>query len=317
MAASSQNPDSSSHPHGHSHSHASAATSRTRLAWALGVTSIILVVEVVGAIWSGSLALLADAGHMATDSIGLAIALFAAHLMTRPPSDKWTWGFARIETLAAGLQAGLLIVLCIFIGWEAVGRLSNPTVVESGPMLWVGVIGLVANIFAMGILFGGRKSSLNMKAAFLEVSADALGSIAVIIAALVLMLTGWPYADSVASLLIAVMIAVRAVSILKESVFVLMEKTPDGIELQEVRDCLKKNPHVLDIHDLHVSAIGTGLNTLTAHVIVTEDCVASGLTVKVLHDLQETLEDQFGVDINHVTLQIDSDQHASHEQLAH
>lgn len=303
--------------HGHSHTHATATMSRKRLAWALGVTASILFVEIVGAIWSGSLALLADAGHMTTDSIGLVVALFAAHLMTRPRTDKWTWGFARLEILAAGLQAGLLIVLCGFIGWEAVGRFMNPTAVEAGPMLLVGVIGLVANVISMAILFGGRGASLNMKAAFLEVSADALGSVAVIVAALVLMWTGWPYADSLASLLIAIMIAARAVAILRQSVDILLEKTPSGLDLNEVRRRICENPSVRDVHDLHVSSIGTGLNILTAHVIVSEECVSSGQTVEVLHDLQEALKSGFDVDLNHVTLQIDSDLHASHEDLAH
>ncbi len=305
------------HSHGHSHSHASAASSRKRLAWALAVTSSVLIIEIIGAIWSGSLALLADAGHMATDSIGLVIALFAAHLMTKPRSDKWSWGFARVEVLAAGLQAGLLILLCIFIGYEAVVRFFDPAVVEAGPMLWVGLFGLFANVFSMAILFQGRSSSLNMKAAFLEVSADALGSVAVVIAALVLMWTGWPYADSLASLLIAIMIAVRAVSILKQSLSVLMERTPAGLELQRIRETICANPSVIEVHDLHASSIGTGLNVLTAHVVVTEGCVESGQTVEVLHQLQTALQEAFGVDLHHVTLQIDSEQHAAHEDLSH
>ncbi len=301
----------------HSHTHEVASASRSRLAWALGVTASVLVVEVVGAILTDSLALLADAGHMATDTIGLVIALFAAHLMTKPPSDRWTWGFARVEVLAAGLQAGLLIILCIFIGWEGIQRLITPAPVEAGPMLWVGLFGLVANVVSMALLFGGRGASLNMKAAFLEVSADALGSVAVVVAALVMLWTGWPYADSVASLLIAVMIAGRAVAILRQSLGVLMEKTPDGLELEDVRALLLSHPSVVGVHDLHVSAIGTNLTTLTAHVIVTADCVKSGRTVDVLHDLQEQLETGLSVDLNHVTLQIDSERHAAHEELAH
>ena len=156
-----------------------------------------------------------------------------------------------------------------------------------------------------------------MKAAFLEVSADALGSVAVIVAALVLMWTGWPYADSLASLLIAIMIAARAVAILRQSVDILLEKTPSGLDLNEVRKRICENPAVRQVHDLHVSSIGTGLNILTAHDIVSEECVSSGQTVEVLHDLQEALKSGFDVDLNHVTLQIDSDLHASHEDLAH
>lgn len=281
------------------------------------MTATVLVVEIVGAIWSGSLALLADAGHMATDSIGLVIALLAAHLMTRPRTDRWTWGFVRVEVLAAGLQAGLLIVLCGFISYEAVSRFLRPEEVNGTVMVWVGAFGLLANLVSMAILFRGRKASLNMKAAFLEVSADALGSVAVVVSAVVLLTTGWPYADSIASLLIAVLIAVRAVSILRQSVDVLMERTPEGLDLNRVRQLLLAHPSVVEVHDLHASSIGTGLNALTAHVVVTEECVQAGKTVHVLHQLQESLKTISEVDLNHVTMQIDSDQHASHEELAH
>lgn len=301
----------------HSLSHDVAATSRKRLAAALTVTATVLVVEIIGAIWSGSLALLADAGHMATDSVGLVIALIAAHLMTRPRSDRWTWGFARVEVLAAGLQAGLLMVLCVVIGYEGISRLLRPEAVDATVMLWVGAFGLLANVVSMLILFRGRDANLNMKAAFLEVSADAFGSVAVVVSALILLGTGWPYADSVASLVIAVMIAVRAVSILRQSVDVLMERTPEGLDLQEVRDLLASNPNVTEVHDLHASSIGTGLNALTAHIVVTEQCVEGGQTVHVLHELQESLKGHFSVDLNHVTLQIDSTAHAAHEDLAH
>ncbi len=303
--------------HSHSHSHSHAEASRNRLAGALAVTAGVMIAEIVGAFISGSLSLLADAGHMFVDSAGLVVAMVAAVLMTRPPSLKRTWGYARAEVLAAGLQAGILIGLCIFIAFEAIQRLMNPTTVLPGPMLWIGVIGLLANIVSMLILSGGRNDSLNMKAAFLEVASDALGSVAVLVAALVLITTGWPYADSVASLLIAVLIGFRATHILKQSVRILMEQTPAGLDLDRVQERILEHPEVLRVHDLHASSVGTGLNTLTAHVVVTQECIDAGKSVRVLHELQSGLTEGLPIELNHMTVQIDSPTHAGHETLAH
>lgn len=303
--------------HGHSHSHSHAAASTKRLGFALAVTATVMIAEVVGAWISGSLSLLADAGHMFVDSAGLIVAMTAAILMTRPPSMKRTWGFARAEVLAAGLQAGFLIGLSVFIAFEALQRFTAPLDVLAGPMLWIGILGLCANIISAVILSGGRNDSLNMKAAFLEVASDALGSVAVLVAAIILMTTGWPYADSVASLLIAALISVRAFYILRQSLRILMETTPEGLDLEVVKARILANEEVIDVHDLHCSSIGTGLNTLTAHVVVTKECVDNGRTVGVLHQIQEALGDGLPTALNHVTLQIDSEQHASHEHLAH
>lgn len=308
-------PDSGEH--GTSHTHAHAAASTKRLVLALSITVFVLVVEVVGAIISGSLALLADAAHMATDSMGLVIALFASVLMGRPRSDKWTWGFARAEILGAGVQAGLLILLSVVVTWQAILRLFNPETIEPVPMLIVGVLGLTANVAAMALLFGGRQDSLNLRAAFLEVTSDALGSVAVIIAAIVVLATGWLGADAVASLLISVMIGYRAYIILRQSFEILLEKTPSGLDLTEVRDRFMAYPEVVGVHDMHASQIGTGINVFTAHVVVKDACVEGGRTVKLLHDLQEMLKHDFAVSINHATIQIDDETHASHETLHH
>lgn len=301
---------------GASHSHSHASASRNRLALALGVTATVMALEVVGSYLSGSLALLADAGHMLVDSMGLIVALIAAQLMTKPPSRRRTWGFARAEVLSAGLQAGILIGLSLFIAYEAIQRLFEPSLVIVGPMVLMGAVGLLGNLISMLILAGNRNDSLNMKAAFLEVASDALGSVAVLVAALVLWLTGWPYADSVASLAIAVLIGFRAVFVLRQSVRILMESVPDGLDVDEVRRRLLANPDVEAVHDLHASTIGTGINTLTAHVIVSDDCVRDGQTVEVLHQLQNSLRD-LPIDVNHVTIQIDSRKHAGHETLVH
>lgn len=298
----------------HSHSHASA--SRRRLAWALAITGTVLVAEVVGAYISGSLALLADAGHMAADSLGLVIALIAATLMTRPRSSRRTWGWARSEVIAAAVQATLLLIICLSILWEAIQRLQSPVAVETGPMFWIGLLGLAANIASLLILSGGRGDSLNMKAAFLEVMTDALGSVAVIVAAIVAMTTGWIYADSVASLIIAVMILPRAFLLLRQSVRILLEAAPTNLDVDEVRTHLQNHPAVAEVHDLHVTTIGTGLVTLTAHVVL-KPATPVAESAAVVQDIQKCLTEHFPGMINHATVQVDAAESDCHQILTH
>lgn len=303
------------HAAGHDHSRLQAEASRTRLAWALGITGTILVVEVIGGFLSGSLALLADAGHMATDSIGLVIALIAASLMTRPRSTNRTWGWARMEVLAATGQALLLFVVCASILWESLHRLAQPAPVQSGPMLIVGVIGLTANVASMAILYGGRGNSLNMRAAFLEVLTDALGSIAVIVASIVLITTGWPYADSVASLLIAAMIVPRVFSLLRGSLSILMESSPRDLDVDELERHLLTQAQVASVHDLHASTIGTGVVSVTAHVVLVPGADAE--SAAVLADIQTCIRKHFPGKINHLTVQIDSSDGQCAQVLTH
>lgn len=308
----------SAHSHSEAgHSHASA--SRGRLTGALIVTALVLLAEVVGAIISGSLALLADAGHMLVDSTGLVIALIAAHLMARPRSRQRTWGFVRAEVVAAALQSLLLLVICVTILWEAIGRLTEPVEVQAGPMLTIGLVGLVANLISLWILAGGRDSSLNMKAAFLEVLTDALGSVAVIVAAIVLMTTGWPYADSVASLLIAAMIIPRSWHLLRQSVSILMENAPAGLDLSEVEQHLLRQDAVESVHDLHATTVGTGLVTLTAHVVLRPEManLPGAEQARILRGIQTCIKDHFAGKINHLTVQIDTPGLNCSEVLAH
>lgn len=302
---------------GHSHSHGSAST--RRLAWALGVTVVILVVEVVGVFISGSLALLADAGHMLVDSSGLVIALIASHLVLRPRSASRTWGYVRAEVVAAALQALFLLVICITILWEAIGRLSDPVEVASTPMLIIGVVGLLGNLVSLFILAGGRDSSLNMRAAFLEVATDALGSVAVIVAAIVLITTGWPYADSVASVLIAAMIVPRSYKLLRDSVHILMENAPEGLDMEEVEAHLLKHPQVAEVHDLHATTVGTGLVTVTAHVVLKPEManLSGAEQAELLQEIQSCIKDHFPGQINHLTVQIDPPGNDCDEVLAH
>ena len=299
---------------GHSHDHSHAAASATRLGWALAVTGTVIIAELVGAFWSGSLSLAADAGHMVVDASGLVIALIAAHLMRRPRDEKHTWGWARSEVLAAALQAGMLLVISVMVAWEGAWRLASPPEVEAGPMLLVGVLGLVANAVSLAILAGGRDSNLNMKAAFLEVASDALGSIAVIVAAGAEWAFGWTRADAIASLLIAVLMAPRALSLLRRSVGILMEQAPASVDVAKLRAHMMGVDGVLDVHDLHVVAVSSQLVTVTAHVTVTHE--ADGPTRdRIIHELGECSCHHFP--IAHSTFQLECPEHASHEHMEH
>lgn len=301
--------------HDHQHDHATA--NRTRLAIAFGLTVTVLVLEVVVALSTGSLALLVDAAHMLTDASGLAIALFAATLMARPPTSRRTWGFARIEVLAAGAQAAILLTVGIFAFVEGVRRLINPPEIAGAPMLIMGIVGLAANVIALLVLAGGRGANLNMRAAFLEVVNDALGSVAVIASAIVITLTDWTRADAIAGMLIATLIAPRAVVILREAGSVLLETVPAKIDLAEVTAHLEAMPHVRGVHDLHISRISTGLPVLTAHVVVEESCFSGGCIPTLLDDLQTCVGEHFPVSITHSTFQIEPPSHQDHEITHH
>ena len=282
-----------------------------RLAAALGITLTVFVVEVIGAWFAGSLAVLADAGHMLTDSIGLVFAVVAAALMHRPASDRRTWGFLRAEVIAAALQAMLLLGIGVFVLIEAVRRWVEPPEVHSTPMLVVGAVGLVGNVAALLVLAGGRRASLNMRAAFLEVVNDALGSVAVLVAALVMATTGWGRADVVASVVIGVLILPRAGLLLRDSVSILLEETPHGVDLAVVREHLLGVEHVTDVHDLHASRVSSTLPVLSAHIVVPEECFASGHVAKHLDALQECAAQCFALD--HTTFQLEPPDHRGHE----
>ena len=307
------------HNHGHSHGPgpADSADHRGRLAVALAVTAIILIVEIIGAIWSGSLALLADAGHMFTDAAGLTIALIAAALARRPATDRRTWGYLRAEVLAACLQAAVLLAVGVFVLVEAVQRLFDPPPVAAGIMIVFGVVGLVGNAVSIAVLASGRSSNLNMRAAFLEVLNDALGSVAVLVAAAVIALTGWDRADPVVSILLACLILPRTIVLLRETVSVLLESTPRNLDLDEVRRHLLELPHVHAVHDLHASQIATGLPVLSAHVVVDDSCFHDGHVPEMLDQLQQCVAEHFDVSVQHSTFQLEPAGHGSHETGAH
>jgi cobalt-zinc-cadmium efflux system protein len=288
---------------------------RGRLTVVLGITLAVLVVEVVGAFVSGSLALLADAGHMLTDVGGLTLAYVAAVLARRPATDSRTWGYRRAEVVAAAGQAAVLLAVGGFVLVEGVRRLFAPPEVAPAAMVVFGVLGLAGNLVGLAVLAGGRRDNLNVRAAFLEVANDALGSVAVLVAAGVIATTGWLRADAVVSLVIGALIIPRTLKLLAESVNVLLESTPKGLDLTAVRQRLMTNPHVLDVHDLHATQVATGLPVLTAHVVVDDSCFHDGHLGPMLDELQRCLDTDF--DIEHSTIQFEAAAHADHEHETH
>jgi cobalt-zinc-cadmium efflux system protein len=300
--------------HGHQHG-AGLIDHRGRLMAVLAITLGVLVIEVVGALLSGSLALLADAGHMLTDVAGLTLGLVASALARRPATDERTWGYRRAEVLGAAAQAAVLLAVGVFILVEGVQRLFSPPDVTSGVMVVFGVVGLVGNLVGLALLAGGRGDDLNMRAAFLEVVNDALGSVAVLVAAAVIATTGWLRADAVASLVIGVLIIPRTLKLLRETVDVLLESTPRGLDLSDIRDRIMTLPHVLEVHDLHATQVATGLPVLTAHVVVDDSCFHDGHLGSMLDELQHCIATDFNVE--HSTIQFEAAVHADHEHETH
>lgn len=302
----------------HDHSHGLEATDhRGRLGVAFGITALILLAQAVGAVITGSLALLVDTAHMLTDAGGLALAFFAAHLSLRPPSAQRTWGYRRAEVLAALAQATVLLVVGVYVLVEAVLRLADPPEVPSTELVVFGVVGLIGNLVAMAVLAGRRDANLNLRAAFLEVLNDALGSVGVIVAAIVIATTGWQRADAVAALLIGALILPRAVRLLRSAGSVLLESAPPGLDLDEVRAHLLRVEHVRDVHDVHASLIATGLPILSAHVVVDSGCFNDGHAGRILDELQECVATHFDVAIEHSTFQVEPDTHPEHEHPTH
>ena len=281
----------------------------------LAITSTVLIAELIGAWISGSLGLLADAGHMLTDVIGLSFALIGTRLMERPANEKHTWGFRRVEILAAAGQSLLLIAVGVFVSIEAIQRLINPTEVEPLVMLSFGIFGLLANCLSLILLSKIEKGNLNTRAAFLEVLNDALGSLAVVIAGVIIWLTGWVRADALVSLFIGVMILPRSWKLLRATVNIILEVTPKDIKLSELRTHIMEIAHVQEVHDMHASLVGTGLPIFTAHVVLDDDCFSDGHLIELLPAVQECLRDHF--DVEHSTIQFEPASHSKDEYGLH
>lgn len=295
----------------HEHVWSAAATQRGRLAVVFAITVAVLVVEVVGAALSGSLALLADAGHVLADGAGIGLALLAIRFAARPATPQRTFGYYRLEILAAVVNAVLLFGVAGFVLVEAWRRLTDPPAVASGLMLAVAAAGLVANSVSMWLLRHGQQHSLNLRGAYLEVWGDLLGSVAVLAAAAVIAVTGFDVADPIASALIGLLILPRTWRLLREAVDVLLEAAPKGVDLSEVRRHLLETRGVADVHDLHAWTITSGLPVLSAHVVVDRG-VDTG---KVLDGLGACLAGHF--DIEHSTFQLELPEHRGHEGATH
>jgi cobalt-zinc-cadmium efflux system protein len=288
---------------------------RKRLIVVLVITVAVLIAEVIGGLLAGSLALVADAGHMLTDSTGLIMALIAASLATRAATVKRTFGLQRAEVLAALGNALLLVAVAVWVLIMAVDRLRTPVEIQSGLMLIVAVVGLLANLAALLVLRPAQSKSLNMRGAYLEVFGDLIGSLAVIIAAVLIMITGWTPIDAIASLAIVLLIIPRAWSLLREVVDVLLEATPRGVDLDEVREHIMRVRGVVDVHDLHAWTITSGVPVLSAHVIVDQACISEGRSGEVLDRLGECLGGHF--DVSHCTFQLEPVGHQEHEAAHH
>lgn len=285
--------------HGHDHSHGGAHSNRRLLAIALCLTGGFTVAEVVGGLLTGSLALLADAAHMFSDSLSLGVALFAGWLAARPVSGTRTFGYKRAEILAALFNGITLVAIAIWIFVEAGSRLSEPPDVEGGWLLAVAALGLVVNIAAAFVLSRAEGESLNMSAALRHVIADILGSLGVIVSAVVILTTGWTAVDPLVSVLIGALVLASSWSVLRDSTRILLEATPSGIDAREVGAAMAGAPGVVGVHDLHVWTITSGFPALSAHVTVPADSDCHARRA----ELERLLEERF--DIEHTTLQVD------------
>ncbi|MYZ42535.1 cation diffusion facilitator family transporter [Schauerella aestuarii] len=283
----------------HQHAHGAGLPQR-QLSIALLLTGTFLVVEVIGGLITGSLALLADAAHMFTDTAALAIALIAIRLAKRPADARRTFGYHRFEILAAAFNAGLLFAVALYVLYEAYRRFSDPPSIQTTGMLIVASVGLIVNLISMKLLQSGQGESLNVKGAYLEVLSDAIGSAGVIVGALVIRYTGWSWVDSLVAVAISVWIVPRTWLLLKASVNILLEGVPDGVEIEKVSAAILSVDGVRSIHDLHVWALTSGKASLTVHAVVDDGIDHYRVTLPAI---RERLHDAF--DIAHVTIQFE------------
>lgn len=295
---------------GHNHSGGEksvAGKNKKNLAIVTGLTTVYLLAEVIGGLWTGSLALLADAGHMLTDVGGLVLALLAIRFAEKPATPERTYGFYRFEILAALTNAVVLIGISLYILYEAYERFKNPPEVQSAAMLGIAAVGLVINIAGIFILRSGSKESLNMKGAYFEVLSDMLTSIGVIAAGFIMLTTGWYYADPLISAGIGLFILPRTWTLLKDAVGVLLEGTPSDVNITELRESLEKLEGVSEIHDLHVWSLTSGMNAMSVHAVLTDTAEHDDVLTRV-HDFVTA-----NFKISHVTVQTERGDFAEHE----
>ena len=297
------------------HSQSAAGRHAGSLATAIGIGLVVLVFEIVAGIAANSLALLADAAHVFADVSGMTLSLVAIRIAARPPSDTRTYGLYRLEMVVAAANAVLLLLISIVILVEGVRRLAEPPEVRPFLVVVVAAIALLANVISLRILAPGQRESLTMRGAYLEIAGDLMGSGAVLVAGLVIAVTGWVAADAIASIVVAVLIVPRTGLLLRDSVDVLLEATPKGIDLADVERHILEAPGVTDVHDLHAWTITSGMNVVSAHVVLAEDAKPGD----ILDHLGTCLSADF--DINHSTFQLETPEHviweAGKEQAQH
>lgn len=306
-----------SHEHSHGHSHGLTLTGRHRrpLIIVMLITITVAVAEAIGAWVTGSLVLFADAAHMTADAAGVGLSLLAVLFATRPATARRTFGYARAEILAAMVNAVLLLGMAIFIVVTAVSRLLSPQQVRAPLLVVFGLVALAANAVSLLLLRRGQAESLNIRGAFLEVASDALGAGAVIVTGVVIATTGFTRADSIASLLVGALILPRTWWLLADAIDVLLEASPRGVDLGEVRQHLTGLAGVRDVHDLHAWTITSGLPVLSVHVVVEPEVLADGRSAVMLDALQDCLRGHF--DVGHSTFQLELAGHADHEHPMH
>lgn len=286
------------HDHGaEGHRHGGRGANRRRLLITLILAASYMVAEVVGGLLTNSLALIADAGHMLSDVAALGLSLFAIRVAERPPTPRRSYGYHRTEILAALVNAATLIAVAVYVVIEAYRRMREPPEVLGALMMWIAVGGLAINLLGLWILRAGRRESLNVRGAWLHVATDALGSVGAIVGGLLIWLFGWYWADPVASVLISILVAYSSWGLLKESVGVLMEGTPAGVDMHEVRAEMLSVEGVSSVHDLHVWSITSGMVALSGHVCMVDGSSQGAL----LAELRTRLHDRFGID--HMTIQ--------------
>lgn len=302
------------HDHGGGHQHGVAADADRRLLWsALGLLAAFMVGEVVVALVSGSLALLSDAAHMLSDVGAIGAALWAMRLAARPASLVWTYGFKRAEILAAAVNGITLLVVAGMLTVEAVRRLADPPDVAGGAVVVVAIVGCVVNVAAVALLARANRSSLNVEGAYQHVLTDLYGFIGTAIAGVVILTTGWMPADTIATLLVVVLMLHAAWGLLRQSGRVLLEGAPEHVELAEVRADLLAVDHVLDVHDLHAWTITSGMPSLSAHVTVTDAALDEHGVGAILDRLCHCTAEVF--DVRHATFQVEPESHREHEDL--
>jgi cobalt-zinc-cadmium efflux system protein len=268
--------------------------------WVLWLIVLYMVAEAVGGWLTGSLALLADAGHMLSDAAALGLSVFAMSMSRRPRTSKRTYGYHRLEILAALANGATLVAISILVMIEAVRRFGRPEVVDAPGMMGIAAGGLLVNLVALWILHEGRDENLNMRGAWLHVLTDALGTVQAIVAGALILGFGWQWADPVASVLIALLVIYSAWSLLKEATGVLMESAPSHIDVDQVQEAMAEVPGVLEVHDLHVWTITSGMESLSAHIVVEDHRFDCG----ILSEIRSKLHDRFG--IHHITVQMET-----------